>query len=101
MEFLDKLRAQLRTRLDERAAKADELEALLAVPASEERSELNELETTQFAEIRGVIAGIDEETVELRARITEMESVVAADQEARAEAAHLGEADATEARVSV
>lgn len=101
MEFLDKLRAQLRTRLDERAAKADELEALLAVPASEERSELNELEASQFAEIRGVIAGIDEETVELRARITEMESVVAADQEARAEAAHLGEADATEARISV
>ena len=101
MEFLDKLRAQLRTRLDERAAKADELEALLAVPASEERSELTELETSQFAEIRGVIAGIDEETVELRARITEMESVVAADQEARAEAAHLGEADATEARISV
>ena len=101
MEFLDKLRAQLRTRLDERAAKADELEALLAVPASEERSELTELETSQFAEIRGAIAEIDEETVELRARITEMESVVAADQEARAEAAHLGEADATEARISV
>jgi len=102
MEFLDKLRAQLRARLDERAAKADELEALLAVPAAEERSELTELETSQFAEIRGFIAGIDEETVELRARITEMESFVTADNEARAEAAQIGApVDATEARISV
>jgi HK97 family phage major capsid protein len=102
MEFLDKLRAQLRARLDERAAKADELEALLAVPAAEERSELTELETSQFAEIRGVITEIDEETTELRARITEMESFVTADQEARAEAAHVGETvDATETRVSI
>jgi HK97 family phage major capsid protein len=102
MEFLDKLRAQLRSRLDERAAKVEELEALLAVPAAEERSELNELETEKFAEAREFISGIDEETAELRARITEMESVVTADQEARAEAAHIGETvDATETRVSV
>ena len=100
MEFLDKLRAQLKARLDERAAKASELEELLAVPAAEERSELTELETSQFAEIRGVITEIDEETTELRARITEMEAFMEADKEARAEAAGI-ETDATETRISV
>ena len=100
MEFLDKLRAQLKARLDERAAMADELDALLAVPASEERSELTEVETTQFAEIRGRIAEIDEETPELRARITEMEAFMKADEEARAEAAGI-ETDVTETRISV
>jgi len=102
MEFLDKLRAQLKARLDERAAKADELEELLAVPAAEERSELTEIETEKFTEIRGQIAEIDEETTELRARITEMEAHMEADKEARAEAAHIDETvDATETRISV
>lgn len=100
MEFLDKLRAQLKARLDERASKVTELEELLAVPAAEERSELNEVETEKFTEIRSDIAEIDEETSELRARITEMESFVEADKEARAEAAGI-ETDVTETRISV
>lgn len=100
MEFLDKLRAQLKARLDERAAKVTELEELLAVPAAEERSELTEIETEQFTEIRGVIAGIDDETTALRARITEMESFMEADKEARAEAEGI-ETDVTETRISV
>ena len=102
MEFLDKLRAQLKARLDERSAVASDIEALLSVPAAEERSELNELEVVEFSEKRARISEIDEETAELRARITEMESFVTADNEARAEAAQIGvPVDATEARISV
>jgi len=102
MEFLDKLRAQLKARLDERSAVASEIEALLAVPAAEERSELNELEVVEFSEKRSRISEIDEETTELRARITEMESFVTADIEARAEAAQISvPTDATETRISV
>ena len=101
MDFLDKLRGQLRSRLDERVAKADELEALLAAPASEQRSELNEDEAIKFAEIRDSITTIDEDIAEHRARITEMESFVAAEEEARAEV-QAGEAvDVSETRISV
>jgi HK97 family phage major capsid protein len=103
MEFLDKLRAQLKARLDERAAVASEIEELLAVPAAEERSELNEVETGAFAEKRDRISALDEETAEIRSRITEMESFMEADTEARAEAAQIGaeSTDATNTRVTV
>lgn len=101
MEFLTQLRAQLRARLDERNAKADELDALLAVPTAEAR-DLDSAEAESFAEGRAEVVAIDEDIAELRARITEMETNVAANEEARAEAVKLGgEIDATDARISV
>lgn len=100
MEFLTVLRAQLKARLDERTAKADELESLLSVPAAEQRSDLTDVESAAFAELRSEIVAADEDIAELRARITEGEAMEAANTEARSLADNL-DGVVVEPRVSI
>lgn len=70
--LVDSVRARLRSLLDERKTKADELDSMLAGVETEGRSALTETEETRFSELRGRLAEIDTEREEIEGRIAEL-----------------------------
>lgn len=101
MDVLETLRARLRERLAERDASVAEMESILAVVESEQRSELTADEDSRFAELRESITTHNAEIEEIEARIHEGEAIMDEAIEARAAASPADEVDATEARISV
>lgn len=88
MSILDKLRADLKALLDERAAKKDELDAVLA--GAEARGEdLNEDEAAKFAEVRDAIKAADDRIDALRSRVSELEDLEKRNKDREALAAEL------------
>lgn len=76
MDLIATLRAQLRAKLDERAAKQAELDAILETPSTEGR-DLNDDETAKFAETKAAIVTLDEERDGLEQRVAELEDLAA------------------------
>ena len=83
MDVLETLRARLRDRLAERDAHVVDMENILAIAEEEQRSDLNEDETTRFAELRGAITEANAEISEIEARIQEGDTIVSESTEAR------------------
>ena len=82
MNLLDKIRADLRASLDERAAKQAELDAIVADVEARDDANMTEDETARFGEIRAALVAIDDQVAGLEARASEL-----ADAEARKAAA--------------
>ena len=101
MDVLETLRARLRDRLAERDAHVVDMENILAIAEEEQRSDLNEDETTRFAELRGAITEANAEISEIEARIQEGDTIVSESVEAREASIPSEEIDATVAHVSV
>lgn len=101
MDVLETLRARLRDRLAERDAHVVDMENILAIAEEEQRSDLNEDETTRFAELRGAITEANAEISEIEARIQEGDTIVSESTEAREATDAADVVDATEARVAV
>lgn len=101
MSMLDTIRASLKAKLDERTAKQDALDALLAVPAAEAR-DLNDEEKPRFAELRDALVALDEKDIpEHQARVAELEQLEARKAEASALAKQITPAAAvTQIRVT-
>ncbi len=102
-DFLTVLRTKLQTKIDERTAAKAEVDAILAVPATEGRADLTDAETAAFTEARARVNALDvtdpadpkypESIAAVQARVAEL----AAMEERRYEAA----AKAPTGRVSV
>lgn len=73
--MLDKIRADLRARLDERSAKAEEIDTILAAAEERDDSVLTEDETTQFNEARDAVKALDVRIDELQTRATELDEL--------------------------
>jgi HK97 family phage major capsid protein len=58
-DFLTVLRAKLQAKIDERATAKAEIDALLATPATEGRTELTPEETAKFTEARAKVKALD------------------------------------------
>lgn len=58
-DFLTVLRTKLQTKIDERTAAKAEVDAILAVPAAEGRSDLTDAETAAFTEARAKVNALD------------------------------------------
>lgn len=83
MTYLDVLRAQLQAIIAERTAAKAELDAVLATPAAEGRSDLTEAEQAAFAEARAKVADAKTRQEATEARIAELSAIESAE-EARA-----------------
>lgn len=77
MEFLNVLRKKLAELAEARDAKVAELDAILAAPAAEERSDLTDEETSQFDALRSEVEALDTEADAVRSRIEHLETVEA------------------------
>lgn len=96
MDFLKKLRDAVRAKLDARAAKQAELDAVIELVGTEGRDALTEDETTRVNELRAELKTLDEDIDARNARIAELE----ADEQRKAERAkQLEELGLTEGRV--
>jgi HK97 family phage major capsid protein len=82
VDYLNVLRQRLVAVLDQRAAAKTELDALLDAVAVEQRSDLTDVESTRFDELRSRIAGLDEQRKPLEQRIGEIEAEIAAAEQA-------------------
>jgi HK97 family phage major capsid protein len=71
MSIIDTLRAQLAAAYEARAAKAAELDTILAAPEAEAR-DLNSDESVAFAEARDAVKAADSSIETLEARVTEL-----------------------------
>lgn len=71
MSLTDTLRATILEKIDERAKKQTELDAILTAPEAEAR-DLNSDEAIQFAELRDALKAIDAEIAPLEARVDEL-----------------------------
>ena len=85
MSIIDTLRAQLAAAYEARAAKAAELDAILAAPEAEAR-DLNADESVAFAEKRDAVKAADAEIETVEARLAELVAIdtARANHEARA-----------------
>lgn len=87
-DFLTVLRTKLQTKIDERAAAKEAVDAILAAPAAEGRSDLTVEETAAFTEARNRITALDAELdapdTGIKARIAELETMEARRHEAAA-----------------
>lgn len=75
MDFRDLLRKKLNDIIDERNAVKTEIDALLAIPATENRSDLTADETARFDALKARIPGIDERKAEAEKRLAELEDL--------------------------
>jgi len=84
-DFLTILRAKLQDKITERAAAKAALDAILAAPAAEGRSDLTDAETASFTEARAKVAALDTELDApegIKARIADLEQMEARRHEA-------------------
>lgn len=70
--MLDKIRADLSARLDERATKAGEIDTILAAAEARDDSALTEDETSKFNEARDAVKALDEAIDQMRSRVDEL-----------------------------
>lgn len=96
--LLAQIRANIKTALDERRAKQDELDGIVAGLESEARSDLTEDETAKFAELRKAIADLDERRADLVKREAELVEIAEARAAADALAGKYDPAPAPEAK---
>lgn len=75
MSMLDKIRADLKVKLDERSAKDEEITAILSAAEERDTSDLTEDETARFNEARDAAKKLDEKIDQLRARASELEDL--------------------------
>lgn len=96
--MLEQLRAQIRAKLEERAAAKKAADETLAGPTAEQR-DLNDEEAKAFAEARDKVKALDAELDGLDARVKELEAADAADAEANRRAQTYGGDRPTDIRV--
>lgn len=89
MTLLEMIRASLRAKLDERAARQTEADAIVTTVETEGRSALTETEAAKLAEIRTALQACDAELATLKAREAEEVAAVEARQAAEAMAASI------------
>lgn len=88
-DFLTVLRAKLQDKINERTAAKAALDAILATPAAEGRSDLTDAETAAFTEARAKVTALDAELDGdngIKARIAELEGIDARQHESAAKA---------------
>lgn len=82
MDYLSVLRQRLTALLDQRAATKAELDTLLDAVAVEQRSDLTDVESAKFDELRSRIADLDAQRTPLEQRVAEIEAEIAAAEQA-------------------
>lgn len=75
MNVIEKIRADLRAKLDERAAKADEIDQILAAAEARDDSSLTEDESTKFNEARDAVKALDETIDTLKQRADDLDDL--------------------------
>lgn len=74
-DFLTLLQTKLNARIAERNKAKEEMDAILAAPAAEQRDALTADETVAFTEKRDAVTAADKEISEIEARVAELEAI--------------------------